>query len=78
MISEKRDFQTRKSELEQKLDRLEQDRAALIAEVQSLRERRTLLELAAKASSLQQTVDLLRKEKEELEIQIASLAPKTT
>jgi len=41
--------------------------------VQVLREKRTLLDLEKKAGSIQQTVDALRKEKEELEGQITSL-----
>jgi uncharacterized coiled-coil DUF342 family protein len=67
------DFPTRKSELEERLDRLEQEKAGLIAEVQSLREKRTLLDLENKAASLQQTVDALQKEKEDLVGQISSL-----
>jgi hypothetical protein len=73
MSSDERDFQKRKSELEERLGRLEMERINLIEEVQALRQKRTLLDLEKKAGSLQQTVDLLRKEKEDLEGQIASL-----
>lgn len=73
MSSDEREFQKRKSELDEKLSRLEMERANLIAEVQNLRQKRTLLDLEKRATSLQQTVDLLRKEKEDLEIQIGSL-----
>jgi hypothetical protein len=73
MASDERDFQKRKSEMEERLERLEMERINLIEEVQALRQKRTLLDLEKKAGSLQQTVDLLRKEKEDLEGQIASL-----
>ena len=59
--------------MEEKLEKLEMERANLIEEVQVLREKRTLLDLEKKAGSIQQTVDALRKEKEELEGQISSL-----
>jgi uncharacterized coiled-coil DUF342 family protein len=73
MSSDERGFQNRKSELEEKLERLEMERASLIEQVQALREKRTLLDLEKKTGSIQQTVDTLRKEKEELEGQISSL-----
>ncbi len=73
MASDERGFQNRKSEMEEKLEKLEMERANLIEEVQVLREKRTLLDLEKKAGSIQQTVDALRKEKEELEGQITSL-----
>jgi len=73
MASDERGFQNRKSEMEEKLEKLEMERANLIEEVQVLREKRTLLDLEKKAGSIQQTVDALRKEKEELEGQISSL-----
>lgn len=63
--------------MEEKLEKLEMERAKLIEEVQTLREKRTLLDLERKAESIQQTVDVLRKEKEELEGQISSLQEKT-
>lgn len=73
MVADDRDFQRKKAELEERLDRLEKERLMLISEVESLRERRTLLDLEKKAGSLQDTVDMLRKEKEDLEGQISSL-----
>ncbi|MGA2664604.1 MAG: hypothetical protein ABSF83_06655 [Nitrososphaerales archaeon] len=73
MISEDREFQRKKSELEEKLERLESERASLITEVEGLRQRRTLLELEKKSASLQATVDMLKMEKTDLEGQIASI-----
>jgi len=73
MASEDRDFQTRKEELEQRLARLENERVSLIAEVEALRQKRTIVGLDKKANLLQDTVDMLRKEKEDLQSQISSL-----
>jgi peptidoglycan hydrolase CwlO-like protein len=73
LISEDREFQRKKSELEEKLERLESERASLITEVEGLRQRRTLLELEKKSASLQATVDMLKMEKTDLEGQIASI-----
>lgn len=73
MVSEDRDFQRRKEELEDRLSKLESERVSLISEVESLRQRRTLLDLDKKANLLQDTVDMLRKEKEDLQGQISSL-----
>jgi len=73
MASDDQEFQRRKSEMEEKLERLEMERANLIREVQALKEKRTLLDLEKKAGSLQSTVEVLRKEKEDLQGQITSL-----
>lgn len=73
MIADDREFQRRKTELEEKLERLESERASLMTEVEGLRQRRTLLELEKKSSSLQATVDMLKMEKTDLEGQIASI-----
>lgn len=73
MVSDDREFQKRKEELEERVARLEAERITLISEVESLREKRTLLDLDKKAHALQDTVDMLRKEKEDLEGQISSL-----
>jgi uncharacterized coiled-coil DUF342 family protein len=73
MVSDDREFQKRKDELEERVGRLEAERITLISEVESLREKRTLLDLDKKAHALQDTVDMLRKEKEDLEGQISSL-----
>ena len=73
MSSDDREFQNRKSELEEKLQNLEMQRATLIEEVRALREKRTLLDLERKATSLQQIVDSMQKEKEDLQGQVASL-----
>lgn len=72
-MSEDNDFQKRKDELEEKLARLESERVSLMSEVESLRQRRTLLDLDKKANLLQDTVDMLRKEKQDLQGQISSL-----
>jgi len=73
LIADDREFQRRKTELEEKLERLESERASLMTEVEGLRQRRTLLELEKKSSSLQATVDMLKMEKTDLEGQIASI-----
>ena len=73
MASEDRDFQTRKEELEQRLARLDGERVSLIAEVEALRQKRTILDLDKKANLLQETVVMLRREKEDLQGQITSL-----
>ena len=73
MVSDDREFQKRKEELEERVGRLEAERITLISEVDSLREKRTLLDLEKKAHGLQDTVDMLRKEKDDLEGQISSL-----
>lgn len=72
-MADDREFQRKKSELEERLERLEKERLTLISDVEGLREKRTLLDLEKKAGSLQDTVDMLRKEKEDLEGQISSL-----
>lgn len=72
-MADDREFQRKKAELEERLEMLEKERASLITDVESLREKRTLLDLEKKASALQDTVDMLRKEKEDLEGQISSL-----
>jgi len=73
MVSDDREFQKRKDELEERVGRLEAERITLISEVESLREKRVLLDLDKKAHALQDTVDMLRKEKEDLEGQISTL-----
>jgi chaperonin cofactor prefoldin len=73
MVSEDHDFQKRKEELEERLSTLESERVSLIEEVQSLRQRRTLKDLDKKANLLQDTVDVLKREKEDLQGQISSL-----
>lgn len=73
MATDEREFQKRKSDMEEKLQRLEMERMNLVEEVQNLRQKRVLLDLEKKATSLQQTVEVLRKEKEDVESQIASL-----
>ena len=73
MVSDDREFQKQKEGLEERLSKLEGERVSLISEVESLRQKRTLLDLEKKAHSLQETVEMLRKEKEDLEGQISSL-----
>ncbi len=73
MVSDDREFQKQKEDLEDRLSKLESERVSLISEVESLRQKRTLLDLQKKAHSVQETVEMLRKEKEDLEGQISSL-----
>jgi chromosome segregation ATPase len=73
MVSEDREFQKKKSELEERLEKLESERASLLAEVEALRQRRTLLDLEKKGAALQATVEMLKSEKADLEGQIASI-----
>ncbi len=73
MASDEREFQKHKEDLEARLEQLEQERATLIAEVGSLREKRIILGLQKKASSLQETVDMLKKEKMDLQSEVSSL-----
>jgi uncharacterized coiled-coil DUF342 family protein len=73
MVSDDSEFQKRKDDLEERLGQLEAERITLISEIESLREKRTLLDLEKKAHGLQNIVDMLRKEKENLEGQISTL-----
>ena len=73
MASDDREFQKKKSDLEERLERLEAERTSLMEEVEGLRQKRTLLDLEKKAGALQATVDMLRNEKADLEGQISSL-----
>jgi uncharacterized coiled-coil DUF342 family protein len=73
MVSDDREFQNKKSELEEKLQSLESERASLLAEVEALRQKRTLLDLEKKGAALQATVDMLKTEKADLENQISSI-----
>jgi cell division protein FtsB len=73
LASDDREFQKKKSDLEERLERLEAERTSLMEEVEGLRQKRTLLDLEKKAGALQATVDMLRNEKADLEGQISSL-----
>jgi chromosome segregation ATPase len=73
MVSDDREFQKRKSELEERLERLESERVSLMSEVEALRQKRTLLDLEKKSATLQATVDMLKMEKADLEGQISSI-----
>ena len=73
MVSDDSEFQKRKAELEERLGELESERVSLLSEVESLRQKRTLLHLGKKGTSLQATVDLLREQKADLEARIASI-----
>jgi uncharacterized coiled-coil DUF342 family protein len=73
MVSDDREFQNKKSELEDRLQSLESERASLLAEVEALRQKRTLLDLEKKGAALQATVDMLKTEKADLENQISSI-----
>ncbi len=63
----------RKEELESKIASLQKEKGFLAAEVESLRRRRTLLDLQNKADSLEKTIGKLRNQKEELEGQSSSI-----
>lgn len=73
MVSDDSEFQKQKEDLEGKLNKLESERVSLISEVEALRQKRTLADLEKKTRSIQETVDMLRKEKEDLQGQISSL-----
>jgi predicted HTH domain antitoxin len=73
MASDESEFQKHKTDLETRLEQLEQEMATLIIEVDTLREKRVILGLQKKADSLQETVDLLKKEKMDLENEVSSL-----
>ncbi|MDA4112529.1 MAG: hypothetical protein OK474_00585 [Thaumarchaeota archaeon] len=73
MVSDDREFQKRKAELEERLEELESERVSLLSEVESLRQKRTLLHLGKKGASLQATVDMLKEQKADLEARIASI-----
>lgn len=76
-MADEREFQRRKSELEARMARLEDEKASLMMEVEGLRERRTILDLERKASTLQDAVDMLKQEKQDLEGQVSSLESET-
>ena len=76
-MADEREFQRRKSELEARIARLEDEKAALLMEVESLREKRTILDLERKANTLQDAVDMLKQEKQDLEGQVSSLESET-
>jgi uncharacterized coiled-coil DUF342 family protein len=77
MASDDSGFQQKKQDLEERLSRLENERLSLISEMESLRQKRTLLDLEKKAHAVQETVEMLRKQKEDLEGQISSLEKST-
>jgi uncharacterized coiled-coil DUF342 family protein len=66
-------FQRRKEELEQKIKALEEERVSLMNEVEALRQRRTLLELERKSKMLEETVDVLRKQKDDLQGEVSEM-----
>ena len=73
MVSDEHEFQMKKNELEERLERLESERSSLLEEVELLRQRRTLLDLEKKGAALQATVEMLKMEKADLEGQISSI-----
>jgi hypothetical protein len=73
MVSDDREFQKRKAELEERLGELEIERVSLLSEVESLRQKRTLLDLGKRGAALQAAVERLREQKAELEARIASI-----
>jgi uncharacterized protein (UPF0335 family) len=73
MVSDEHEFQMKKDELEERLERLESERSSLMVEVEALRQKRTLLDLEKKGAALQATVEMLKMEKADLEGQISSI-----
>lgn len=73
MVSDDREFQKRKAELEERLGELESERVSLLSEVESLRQKRTLLGLGKKGATLQANVNMLKEQKADLEARIASI-----
>ena len=69
------DFQRRKEELEQRIRELDEERMSLIKEVESLKQTRTLLDLQRRSKSLEETVDVLRKQRDDLEGEITQMGP---
>lgn len=64
----------RKSELEERIQLLESERASVIAVIASLKEKLAILELERNATSLANEVEALRTEKTVLEEKIATYA----
>ena len=77
-MTDEEEFKKRKEALERKIADLEQERGSLTAEVDSLREKRTILDLEKKAGSLGDSVAVLKREKEDLEGQVAFLEGEST
>jgi peptidoglycan hydrolase CwlO-like protein len=67
------EFKQKKEDLESKITQLEEERASLTAEVEMLRKKRVLLDLEKKAGSLQDSVDVLKREREDLQGQVSYL-----
>jgi chromosome segregation ATPase len=61
-----------KAQLEERIRNLEEERATLQGEIESLHERLTIKEMERDAASLENQVNALRGQKETLEAQLAS------
>ena len=73
MALSEEEFREKKEDLERKIAELEHERTSLTAEVETLRQRRVLLDLEKKAGSLQDSVSVLRREKDDLQGQVTYL-----
>jgi chromosome segregation ATPase len=67
------DFAMRKEELERKIKELDEERAWLTKEIEALKQRRTLLDLERRSKTLEETVGVLRKEKDDLQGEISAM-----
>jgi chromosome segregation ATPase len=67
------DFAMRKEELERKIKELDEERASLTKEIEALKQRRTLLDLERRSKTLEETVGVLRKEKDDLQGEISAM-----
>ena len=67
------DFAMRKEELERKIKELDEERAWLTKEIEALKQRRTLLDLERRSKTLEETVGVLRKEKDDLQGEISEM-----
>jgi chromosome segregation ATPase len=67
------DFAMRKEEIERKIKALDEERASLMKEIEALKQRRTLLDLERRSKTLEETVGVLRKEKDDLQGEISAM-----
>lgn len=75
-LSDSASPQKRDQDLASRIESLEAEKAALLPQVRALREKRAELGLQKKLRELQDTVGMLRKEKEDLEFQVSGFQPK--
>jgi chromosome segregation ATPase len=67
------EFAMRKEELERKIRELDEERSLLMKEIEALKQRRTLLDLERRSRTLEETVGVLRKEKDDLQGEISAM-----